>query len=290
MFINMISSRTACHFQSTNAHHQYFVATLALQTLQQPSKSHNYFIRHNCVASSSSSSFFHRCKHTVRRTRSSSIWSLQAQQDDSNIPSRKRRRRARDVVTNNNDDDITDNVTSLLFKPVAIPFSISSNKSRKLMPAIFPLVLIATFAALPPITSTLVIIFFGAYLALLLPLLDEYDDISLEENDEQDSDMLVAAPAAAYLGAVASAALLSPQGLLVSPEDVRVLSLNSVPYLLAVLTVGFGGYVLFTGVNETAKDTREWEIEEMDSIPERKERYVMKQWDDELKEKEDGLN
>ena len=125
---------------------------------------------------------------------------------------------------------------------------------------------------------------------MLLPLLDEYDDISLEENDEQDSDMLVAAPAAAYLGAVASAALLSPQGLLVSPEDVRVLSLNSVPYLLAVLTVGFGGYVLFTGVNETAKDTREWEIEEMDSIPERKERYVMKQWDDELKEKEDGLN
>ncbi len=123
------------------------------------------------------------------------------------------------------------------------------------------------------------------YLALLLPLLDEYDDISLDKNDEQqDSDMLAAAPAAvAFLGAVASAAILSP-------EDMRVLSVHSVPYLLAVLMVGLGGYVLFTGVNDTAKDTREWEIEEMDSIPERKERYVMKQWDDELKEKEDGLN
>jgi len=140
----------------------------------------------------------------------------------------------------------------------------------------------------------MVAIFFGVYLALLLPLLDESDDISLDENDdEQDFDeinMSSAAPAVAYLGAVASAALLSPQGLIASSENDGGLSLSSVPYLLASLLVGLVGFVLFSGVNETATDKRKWEREEIEALPERKERSVMKQWDDELKEKDDGLN
>lgn len=268
-----ISRQTTCCFQSTNEPHHYYGATSAPQPLQL--RNRHKFIRHNCVAG------------RTRRSSSTIIWSLHAQKDDNNIPSRKRRRRAEDVGTSDEDTDISDTVTSLLFKPFSIPFSLSSNKTpRQTIPTIYPLALVASFAVLPPITSILVVVFFGIYLALLLPLLDEYDDISLDKNDEQqDSDgMLAAAPVAtSFLGAVASAAILSP-------EDMRVLSLNSVPYLLAVLMVGLGGYVLFTGVNDTAKDTREWEIEEMDSIPERKERYVMKQWDDELKEKEDELN
>lgn len=268
-----ISRQTTCCFQSTNEHHHFYGATSAPQPLQL--RNSHKFIRHNCVAG------------CTRRSSSTIIWSLHALKDDSNNPSRKRRRRAKDVGRSDEDTDISDTVASLLFKPVSISFSISSNKttSRQTIPAIYPLGLLASFVVLPPITSTLVAVFFGVYLALLLPLLDEYDDISIDENDEQqDSNMLVAAPAAvAFLGAVSSAAILSP-------ENMRVLSLNSVPYLLAVLMVGLGGYVLFTGVNETVKDTREWEIEEMDSIPERKERHVMKQWDDELKEKEDELN
>jgi len=283
-------SRSACSFLSIESHHQYCGATSAFHT-HQSANNHN-LIRHRSDTTLS----FHGYKHIRRTTKSSSYWSLRTQQDDSNIPSRKRRRRqAKNENTNNDDDDgNSDTITSILFKPVPIPFSdIGTNNKRQTMPTIYPLALIATIVVLPPITSTMVAIFFGLYLALLLPILDEYDDISLDENDEQDNDekhTIVAAPSVAFLGAVASAALLSPQGLLVSSEDENGLLLSSVPYLLAALVVSFGGYVLFNGVNETAKDTRRWDREEMDVLPERRERSVMSQWDDELKEKEDGLN
>lgn len=156
------------------------------------------------------------------------------------------------------------------------------------MPTIYPLGLIAAFAFLPPITSTMIVLFFGLYLALLLPILAEYDDvISLDEQNDDDDERKIVAPSVSFMGAVASAALLSPQGLIV-PNEKGLLS-SAVPsyYLFAVLVVALGGYVLLQGVNETAKDTRQWEGEEMDALSEKEERSVMNQWDDELKEKED---
>eukprot|EP00984_Skeletonema_dohrnii_P014005 scaffold5861_cov98-Skeletonema_dohrnii-CCMP3373.AAC.3 len=276
-------SRAACSFLSIDAHHQYCGATSAFHR-HQSTNNHN-FIRH-C---SDTASF-----HGYKRIRASSYWPLQAQQGDGKKLSRKRRRRqANKVNTNNDDDGNSDTITSILFKPVSIPFSdIGMNNKRQTMPAIYPLALITTIAVLPPITSTMVAIFFGVYLALLLPILDEYDDISLDENelDNDEKHAVVAAPSVAFLGAVASAVLLSPQGPLVSSEDENGLLLSSVPYLLAALVVSFGAYVLFNGVSETATDTRRWDREEMDALPERRERSVMSQWDDELKEKEDGLN
>mmetsp|Transcript_12122 Transcript_12122/g.17428 ORF Transcript_12122/g.17428 Transcript_12122/m.17428 type:complete len:292 (+) Transcript_12122:412-1287(+) len=289
-------SRTACCFLSIDASHHHCQETFipTFHTVRSTNVRHkSKSIRHIDGASS----FHRRCKHT-KRTRSSYHWSLKTQLDDDSSPSRKRRRRnrARDANLNNDRDNITDTIASILFQPVSIPLSniIGSDKQRQRLPAIYPLSLIATFAILPPITSAMVAIFFGVYLALLLPLLDESDDISLDENDdEQDFDeinMSSAAPAVAYLGAVASAALLSPQGLIASSENDGGLSLSSVPYLLASLLVGLVGFVLFSGVNETATDKRKWEREEIEALPERKERSVMKQWDDELKEKDDGLN
>ncbi|KAK1742300.1 hypothetical protein QTG54_006865 [Skeletonema marinoi] len=192
------------------------------------------------------------------------------------------------VLEEDTDNNVGDCCLQALNETISLALSrIHFQKFRDRQP-------ISTSAVLPPITSTMVAIFFGVYLALLLPILDEYDDISLDKNDEQDNDekhTIVAAPSVAFLGAVASAALHSPQGLLVSSEDENgLLLLGSVPYLLAALVVSFGGYVLFNGVSETAKDTRRWDREEMDALPERRERSFMNQWDDELKEKEDGLN
>lgn len=287
-------SKAACCFLSTDASHHHCQATFtrAFHTVQSTNENIRCnFIRHSDGASSFQRSYNHRTR--------SSYWSLQTQLDDDNTPPRKRRRRnrARDSDTNlNNDkDDSIDTITSILFQPVSIPFSniIDTNKRRQTVPAIYPLALIATIAVLPPITSAMVAILFGVYLALLLPLVEEYDDISLDETNEQDDDeinMSDTAPAAAYLGAVASATLLSPQGLIASSENEGGLLLSSVPYLLASLLVGVGGFVLFSGVNETATDSKKWEREEIDASPERKERSVMKQWDDELKEKDDGLN
>eukprot|EP00984_Skeletonema_dohrnii_P033617 scaffold30701_cov80-Skeletonema_dohrnii-CCMP3373.AAC.1 len=280
-------SRAACSVVSIDAHHQYSGVTSAFHTHQSANN-------HNLIRHRSDTASFHGNKH-IRRTTTSAYWPLKTQQDDKNNPSRKRRRRRPgDINTNNDDDDgNSDTITSILFKPVPILFSdIGMSNKRQTMPAIYPLALVATVAVLPPITSTMVAIFFGVYLALLLPILDEYDDISLDENelDNDEKHAVVAAPSVAFLGAVASAALLSPQGLLVSSEDENGLLLSSVPYLLAALVVSFGAYVLYNGVSETAKDTQRWDREEMDALPERRERSVMNQWDDELKEKEDGLN
>ena len=46
--------------------------------------------------------------------------------------------------------------------------------------------------------------------------------------------------------------------------------------------------MLFMGVNDMAKDTQEWEREEIDALAERRERSVMNDWDDKLKDIEDS--
>ena len=71
---------------------------------------------------------------------------------------------------------------------------------------------------------------------------------------------------------MASASLLSARGLVL--DDEKGGDLFSIPYLFATLVVAFGGYVcyLFIGVNDVAKDTEEWEREEIDALAERRER------------------
>jgi hypothetical protein len=125
---------------------------------------------------------------------------------------------------------------------------------------------------------------------------------SLDENEKQYYDdvnerNIVAPSIVAFLGAVASAALLSPQALVVvssssDHEKGLLLSSELVPYyLFSGLVILLGGYVLWQGVNETINDTRQWEEEEMEALSEKRERSVMNRWDDELLEKdEDGLN
>lgn len=280
-----MSRAPACFLSAITAHHQYCGARYsALQTPQFSTKNHQPI---RC--GDATSSFFHKYKQY--RSTTASSWSLQTQQDDNNnntSPRKRRRRQARDTNTDD-DDDISDIITSILFKHVSVPFStIGTYNRRQTVPTIYPLGLIAAFAFLPPITSTMIVLFFGLYLALLLPILAEYDDvISLDEQNDDDDERKIVAPSVSFMGAVASAALLSPQGLIV-PNEKGLLS-SAVPsyYLFAVLVVALGGYVLLQGVNETAKDTRQWEGEEMDALSEKEERSVMNQWDDELKEKED---
>ena len=137
----------------------------------------------------------------------------------------------------------------------------------------------------------LLVLFFGSYLALLLPLLEEYDDIivsSVEnEKEEDDEERMLGAPLISFAGAVVSAALLSPEGLVLSNNQKG--DLISLPYLVAVVVVALVGYnVLFMGVNETARDMREWEGEEMDELSVRMEMSAMNEWDDKLNDTEDS--
>ncbi|KAL7452775.1 hypothetical protein ACHAWC_004501 [Mediolabrus comicus] len=187
-------------------------------------------------------------------------------------------------------DDGNDGVVNtLLFSPVPIPFSVGTTNRKQTIPSLYPLVIVAAIPFIPTITWVLLVLFFGSYLALLLPLLEEYDDIivvSVENEKEDDEERMIGAPLISFAGAVASAALLSPEGLIVSNQNGDLLSL---PYLFAVVVVALVGYnVLFMGVDETARDMREWEGEEIDELSVRMEMSAMNEWDDKLNDTEDS--
>ena len=189
------------------------------------------------------------------------------------------------------DDGNDDIVSSLLFSPFPIPFSVGSTNRKQTIPSLYPLAIVAAIPFIPIITWVLLILFFGSYLVLLLPLLEEYDDIMVvsveNEKEEDDEERMVGAPLISFVGAVASVALLSPEGLILSNQKGD--DLFSLPYLFAVVVVALVGYnVLFMGVNETTRDMREWEQEEIDELSVRMEMSAMNEWDDKLNDTEDS--
>ena len=239
-----------------------------------------------------------KLRKQTRTSSSYSALSLQIQLDDNNAipptktPRRKRKRRARETISG--DDNNNSSIISILFQPVG---STKNNKRRKtVVEAIPPIYLLGIFVSislLPAITSAMLVLFFGSYLALFSSLLEdeEYDyndDVSLslddDNNEEKDEEtrevkgVVVAAPSSiAFVGAVASAALLSPQGLVWNDEK------NG--FIIAATLI-----IIAALIKEIAKDTRQLEGEEIDTISERMERSAMSQWDDKLKETEDGPN
>jgi len=188
-------------------------------------------------------------------------------------------------------DDSNDGVVNtLLFSPVPIPFSVGTTNRKQTIPSLYPLVIVAAIPFIPTITWVLLVLFFGSYLALLLPLLEEYDDIiivvSVENEKEDDEERMIGAPLISFAGAVASAALLSPEGLVLSNQKGDLFSL---PYLFAVVVVALGGYnVLFMGVDETARDMQQWEGDAIDEMSVRMEMSAMNEWDDKLNDTEDS--
>ena len=136
------------------------------------------------------------------------------------------------AVDDGNDGGV---VNTLLFSPVPIPFSVGTTNRKQTIPSLYPLVIVAAIPFIPTITWVLLVLFFGSYLALLLPLLEEYDDIivvSVENEKEDDEERMIGAPLISFAGAVASAALLSPEGLVSSNQKADLLSL---PNLFAVV-------------------------------------------------------
>ena len=188
-------------------------------------------------------------------------------------------------------DDGNDGVVNtLLFSPVPIPFSVGTTNRKQTIPSLYPLVIVAAIPFIPTITWVLLVLFFGSYLALLLPLLEEFDDdiivVSVENEKEDDEERMIGAPLISFAGAVASAALLSPEGLVLSNQKGDLFSL---PYLFAVVVVALVGYnVLFMGVDETARDMQQWEGDAIDEMSVRMEMSAMNEWDDKLNDTEDS--
>jgi len=216
------------------------------------------------------------------------------QGDEVSPPQRRRNqnRTARDFDRQTTDEgnlaaQALDSSIRFFGQPVPIPFLGDIS-----VPLIYPLSTLLGITILPPITGGLSAFFFAAYLSLGTSLLggrdsddfgsvksdnqNEYsDDFGDEEGDAEEFLL----PLAAFTGSLASAALISPQGLIASGSE--YLSLVSPVPLLAV---GLGGLTLLMGIKEMGEEEEKWKEKDRREGLVREETSRMDQWDDDLEE------
>ena len=180
------------------------------------------------------------------------------------------------------DDDNDGTVESSLgFLLQQVPIPMAGN-----LPLVYPLSISLAITIIPLVTWVLFVILFGVYLSLGVALLGTDSDNDIKRynqseypdagDDEDESDRRIL-PLAAFAAAVASAALISPQGLVVTGSESLPMILSST---LALFAVGLGGATIFMGIKELSDEERERE-----ESAARDEMKWMELWDDELEEK-----
>ncbi|KAL7462695.1 hypothetical protein ACHAXS_003068 [Conticribra weissflogii] len=179
-----------------------------------------------------------------------------------------------------------------LFRPILFPLNFGKRRSGfPSVPLFYVLAVISCATIVPFITWVMLAVFFTIYLSLGMALMDEYDNLGVaidnsidnqnEEGNffEQEGEGQKVVPLASFVGALVSAGLLSPRGLI---SVGGALSLTS-PTALLTLAIGFvaiiGG---ICGVDEMEKL---WEDNDVRKQFEKNERRRMNQWDEELKKK-----
>lgn len=176
-----------------------------------------------------------------------------------------------------------DNSLGFLLQQVPIPFAGS-------LPLVYPLSISLAITIIPLVTWVLFVILFGVYLSLGVALLGTDSDNDIKRynqsdypdvgDDEDESDRRIL-PLAAFAAAVASAALISPQGLVVTGSE----SLPMISSTLALFSLGLGGATIFMGIKELSDGEQHWEEREREESAVRDEMKWMELWDDELEEK-----
>jgi len=138
---------------------------------------------------------------------------------------------------------------------------------------------------LPPITSALLVGFFGTYLSLGKLLLgdDERDAIDDdEENDgEEEEENWLILPLASFSSALASAALLSPQGLIAGVGNESYLPFTSP---VALLAVGVSLLTIIAEINKMGQEEKRMLEKEERIRVVKEERRRMDRWDEELED------
>ena len=160
------------------------------------------------------------------------------------------------------------------------------------LPIVIPVASLLAFTVIPSVTWVLSTVFFCIYFFLGNALIGgDSDDVGsiIEGNDiqnnvkefdeEEDNEYTeIILPLGAYAGAIASAALLSPQGLVM--ENDSILSFAS-PFV----AISFGlGLVLLMQVKELGNEEQKLEMKERQDGVIRNEKSRMDSWDDELDE------
>ena len=188
-------------------------------------------------------------------------------------------------IDDDNDVAVQAVESSLGFLLQQVPIPIAGN-----LPLVYPLSISLAITIIPLVTWVLFVILFGVYLSLGVALLGTDSDNDIKRynqsdypdvgDDEDESDRRIL-PLAAFAAAVASAALISPQGLVVTGSE----SLPMISSTLALFSLGLGGATIFMGIKELSDGEQHWEEREREESAVRDEMKWMELWDDELEEK-----
>ena len=216
---------------------------------------------------------------------------------EGNSPSNKRQNRRGDLFIINQDTNIAitllESITRFLFQRFSLPSILTilpgrfGIQEKVEAPLVYILSILISAVISPLVTWGLFTGFFGVYLALGTTFMKEYDDLGRDfdqeknENDEfdigsEEEEYNGIVPLAAFTGALASAALLSPQGFL-SPN-----ASFSLVTPVAIISMLLGGLAILMGIRNFTEDVSRWEDRDTRERMVQKEIRQMKQWDDEI--------
>jgi len=175
-------------------------------------------------------------------------------------PTNGRRLRLHARGNHNHDDGDTfwDAFLNGLTVPVPIPFLLDQ-------PGLalgYPLALVGSYAILPPSTSIFLTAFFVGFLVLGRVVVtqsqdnDDHENEDDDEDDDEDEDDFIGTDVAAFLGALASAGLLSPSGLTSVENNGSLFSSAGI----AALVLGL--FVIASGIGQFAEETENDRLEE----------------------------
>jgi hypothetical protein len=206
-----------------------------------------------------------------------------------NKPPNKRRRKRDPIMDSINKDTnvplaLIESSAGFLFKRISLPSIaiLQGGKDTIDIPLVYILSVLGSVAIVPFVTWILLTAFFGIYLALGKVFINEDEnDYNNQFETEVEDNYNGIIPLAAFTGAIASAVLVSPEGLVSN-------TLFSLASPVAIIALGLGGIAIFTGVIDSRKD--EVIFEEHDAREEiiREEMRQMDLWDKEIQRSYNG--
>lgn len=202
--------------------------------------------------------------------------------DNKELDSRssKRRRRKRDPIIDSirKDENVplsfVESLTTFLLRPISLG---TGENTIIVLPLAYIGSLTLSVLVLPYTTWILLVLFNGVYVTLGNTIIEDDKKVYYVDNGDTNNGII---PLAAFTGALASAALLSPNGLV---SDINASILSPV----AIVTLFLAGLAVFVGVRNTADDEIRWRENDFREDRIREERYLMDLWDDEIDKTED---
>eukprot|EP00956_Cyclotella_meneghiniana_P037425 scaffold138713_cov53-Cyclotella_meneghiniana.AAC.1 len=189
--------------------------------------------------------------------------------------SSRRRRRKRDPIIDSirKDENVplsfVESLTTFLLRPISLR---TGENTIIVLSLAYIGSLVLSVLVLPFTTWILLVLFNGVYVTLGNTIIEDDKKDHYVDNEDTNNGII---PLAAFTGALASAALLSPNGLV---SDINASILSPV----AIVTLFLAGLAVFVGVRDTADDEIRWRENDFREDRIREERYRMNLWDDEI--------